>query len=159
MILNSYSGNTEETVDALNEAQGRNLEVLVVSTGGKIIEWAQIAQVPYIQMPSVSLQPRAAVGYNIRALARGILTRRRRDRRGSHGGGGERRDEVVLVCLGAVHYRPVRRPLVGGTVPAVQRVDRHHRLGDHRERRHQPRLCPQNPKGDDRRLCRGRPAV
>jgi len=68
LIANSYSGNTEEILDFFNQALDNNLNVAVVSTGGKLIEIAKEKNIPYIQMPATGIQPRSALGYNIRAL-------------------------------------------------------------------------------------------
>src|SRR3989344_9267737 len=41
IILSSYSGNTEEIIDAFEEAGKRNLPRAVISTGGKLLELAK----------------------------------------------------------------------------------------------------------------------
>ena len=68
IIANSYSGNTEETIDAFNEALKKKYPIAVVSTGGQLLNMAQERSLPYIQMPSTGIQPRMATGFNIRAL-------------------------------------------------------------------------------------------
>jgi len=68
IIANSYSGNTEETVDVALKAIERGLNLAIVATGGKLLEIAQKNEVPYIQLPVAGLQPRAALGYNLMAL-------------------------------------------------------------------------------------------
>jgi len=70
IIANSYSGNTEETIDAFRLALKHNLPVAAVSTGGKLLELARKAKKPYIQMPNIGIQPRSAVGYNTMAVAK-----------------------------------------------------------------------------------------
>ncbi|GIW66504.1 MAG: bifunctional phosphoglucose/phosphomannose isomerase [Candidatus Parcubacteria bacterium] len=70
LIANSYSGNTEETIDFLLQAISKNLPVAVVSTGGKLIELAKEHSLPYIQMPNLGIQPRSALGFNIKAIVK-----------------------------------------------------------------------------------------
>ena len=64
----SYSGNTEETLSGLNEAIANNFNWAVISSGGKLIEFAKSHQKEFIQIPS-GLQPRAAFGYLSKAVA------------------------------------------------------------------------------------------
>jgi glucose/mannose-6-phosphate isomerase len=67
-IACSYSGNTEETVAALNKAMLKRASVIVVASGGKLLEMAKEYNLFYIQLPSGSESPRAMIGYNIIAL-------------------------------------------------------------------------------------------
>ena len=68
IIAISYSGNTEETIDAFTEAWKNNVPVAVVATGGKLIELAKKEGVPFIELPAVGIQPRMALGYMAKAL-------------------------------------------------------------------------------------------
>jgi len=68
IIASSYSGNTEETVDAFTAARARHLAVAVVAAGGKLIRLADKFKVPYVAMPDYHFQPRMAIGLSIRAL-------------------------------------------------------------------------------------------
>jgi len=63
----SYSGNTEETVEALNDAVKYNLDWSVISSGGQLIELALKHDRPFVKVPS-ELQPRAAFGYMTKAV-------------------------------------------------------------------------------------------
>lgn len=67
VIVNSFSGNTEEAISAYEEARKRKLSVAVVATGGKLIDMAKADGAPYIQHPAAD-QPRLSLGYNIKAL-------------------------------------------------------------------------------------------
>ena len=69
VIASSYSGNTEETIDAFSIALERKLPLIAISTGGKLIEIAKDNQIPYIKMPDTGIQPRMALGYSIKAMA------------------------------------------------------------------------------------------
>lgn len=67
-IACSYSGNTEETVAALNKALLKRASVIVIASGGKLLEIAKEYNLFYIQMPAGSDSPRAMIGYNMIAL-------------------------------------------------------------------------------------------
>lgn len=68
IVVNSYSGNTEEALSAFNLAVEKRLPVAAITIGGKLLELAQKNSVPYIQMPNLELEPRMALGLNFRAL-------------------------------------------------------------------------------------------
>lgn len=68
VIASSYSGNTEEVLDTYNEARKRGLPLAAISIGGKLLERAKKDAIPYIQMPDTGIQPRSALGFNIKAL-------------------------------------------------------------------------------------------
>ena len=65
----SYSGNTEETLSGISDAKKNNLDWIVISSGGKLIDIAQEEDKEYIKIPS-GLQPRAAFGYLTLAISR-----------------------------------------------------------------------------------------
>lgn len=69
IIASSYSGNTEEVIDGLNQSLTKNLETAVMASGGRLMEMAKEKNLPYIQLPS-GFQPRMSVGFQIRALAK-----------------------------------------------------------------------------------------
>lgn len=69
IVASSYSGNTEETLDAYDVARRKGLAVAAIATGGKLLARARHDGVPYVQLPSTGIQPRMALGYSIRALA------------------------------------------------------------------------------------------
>jgi glucose/mannose-6-phosphate isomerase len=58
----SYSGGTEETLDAFEEARARAARVVTISSGGPLAELAAGQGVAHIRIPS-GLQPRASLGY------------------------------------------------------------------------------------------------
>ena len=67
VILNSYSGNTEETLSALDQAREKGAQIAVMAGGGKLLEQAQQHGDIFIQVPK-AIQPRMAVFYSFRAL-------------------------------------------------------------------------------------------
>lgn len=67
VIASSYSGNTEETLSSLAQAQERGAQIAIVASGGALINHAQSTGSAYVQLPG-HLQPRMAVIYNLRAL-------------------------------------------------------------------------------------------
>ncbi|MBI4119639.1 MAG: bifunctional phosphoglucose/phosphomannose isomerase [Parcubacteria group bacterium] len=68
LIANSYSGNTEETLDVFERAGKMKMSRAAISIGGKLIELAKKEGVPYIRMPDTGIQPRMALGFNFKAL-------------------------------------------------------------------------------------------
>jgi glucose/mannose-6-phosphate isomerase len=61
VICSSYSGNTEETITAFQAAQRLRGTMLVISTGGELMQRAKNAAIPFVQLPS-GYQPRMALG-------------------------------------------------------------------------------------------------
>lgn len=72
IISSSYSGNTEEAIDAFLEAGKKGLGRVVVSAGGKLLELARKEGAPYIRLPDTGIQPRLAAGYSFRALQKAV---------------------------------------------------------------------------------------
>lgn len=68
VICISYSGNTEETISALELAITKKLSIIGVATGGKIEELCKSHNIPFVKIPS-GIQPRSAVGYIFSVLA------------------------------------------------------------------------------------------
>ncbi len=60
LIASSYSGNTEETLSALDQALQRGASVICVGSGGKTYEIAQKNNLPFVKIEG-GLQPRFAV--------------------------------------------------------------------------------------------------
>jgi glucose/mannose-6-phosphate isomerase len=71
VIASSYSGETEETLSAMDEAIARGARCVAVGTGGRLVERAHDAGIPVVQF-SYRSAPRAALGYSFMCLA-GIL--------------------------------------------------------------------------------------
>jgi glucose/mannose-6-phosphate isomerase len=63
VIASSYSGNTEETLSAFEQALKINCKKLAVTTGGRLGEIAQRNGIPIFSLNYTS-QPRAALGYS-----------------------------------------------------------------------------------------------
>ncbi len=58
----SFSGDTEETVEALGEAENQGADVVVVASGGELARMADAIGAPVINVPDSIPQPRAALG-------------------------------------------------------------------------------------------------
>jgi glucose/mannose-6-phosphate isomerase len=67
LVASSYSGNTEETLAAYQQAKQRGAHILGITTGGKLGELCQQDNYPVILVPGGS-PPRAAVGYSFTTL-------------------------------------------------------------------------------------------
>jgi glucose/mannose-6-phosphate isomerase len=66
-IASSYSGNTEETLEALERAEATGATIVVVAAGGKLVDIAKEKGYPLAILPQAS-QPRYAVLYGFKAL-------------------------------------------------------------------------------------------
>lgn len=66
-IASSYSGNTEEALSALAEAETKGARIVVIAAGGKLGKIAAEKGYPFYQLPG-GFQPRMAVFYNFAAL-------------------------------------------------------------------------------------------
>ena len=66
-IASSYSGNTEETLSAIEQAAQKGAHIAVITSGGKLADIAKEKNYPLAIIPA-GLQPRHAVFYNLRAL-------------------------------------------------------------------------------------------
>jgi glucose/mannose-6-phosphate isomerase len=66
-IAASYSGNTEETLSALEQAEAKGAQIAIIAGGGKLVEIAEQKGYPLIVLPKAE-QPRYAVFYNLKAL-------------------------------------------------------------------------------------------
>ena len=64
VVCSSYSGSTEETLAAYDDAGERGAQRIAVTTGGPLAERARRDGVPVIPVPG-GFQPRAAVGYSL----------------------------------------------------------------------------------------------
>jgi glucose/mannose-6-phosphate isomerase len=66
-IAASYSGNTEETISALEQAEARGAQIALIAGGGKLADVARAKGYPLAILPKAE-QPRYAVFYNLKAL-------------------------------------------------------------------------------------------
>jgi glucose/mannose-6-phosphate isomerase len=67
LIASSHSGDTEETLDAFEQAVKRGCSLMVISTGGKLVERAAAVGCPIWRFSHAG-QPRAAVGFSFGLL-------------------------------------------------------------------------------------------
>lgn len=66
-IASSYSGNTEETLAGLDEAEEKGAQIVIICSGGKLAERAKEKNYPFYKIPG-GFQPRMAIFYNFAAL-------------------------------------------------------------------------------------------
>lgn len=67
VIIASYSGNTEEALSALDDAEMRGAQIAVIAGGGILHQRATDKNYPLLVLPKAA-QPRYAVLYNFKAL-------------------------------------------------------------------------------------------
>jgi len=60
VICISYSGNTEEPLSQFVEAVKKQIPVVSIASGGKLLEWSKRLNIPFIQVPS-GYQPRETI--------------------------------------------------------------------------------------------------
>jgi glucose/mannose-6-phosphate isomerase len=68
VIASSYSGATEETLSAFEQARDVNCRLFALTTGGPLGETCRKNKIPVATLPA-GLQPRAALGYSMVPLA------------------------------------------------------------------------------------------
>ncbi len=68
VISSSYSGNTEETLTALAEAENHGAQIVVIAAGGELAKQAEAKQYPTFLIPG-GIQPRMSSLYFLAAFA------------------------------------------------------------------------------------------
>jgi glucose/mannose-6-phosphate isomerase len=68
-ISSSYSGNTEETLEALTHAEAKGAMVVVIAAGGKLADIAHEKGYPLYEIPN-GVQPRMATFYFLNAFVK-----------------------------------------------------------------------------------------
>jgi glucose/mannose-6-phosphate isomerase len=64
-ICSSYSGNTEETLEVFEQLLGTGAKIVVISSGGKLIELAKKHGFDYVKVPDNWSSPRACLGFSV----------------------------------------------------------------------------------------------
>ena len=67
VIASSYSGNTEETISALHEAENAGAHIICISSGGKLADLAKEKGHLWVELPQAA-QPRFATLYSFKAF-------------------------------------------------------------------------------------------
>lgn len=67
VICISYSGNTEETLTAFQQALRKKIPVVAIASGGRLTELCKKKKIPLAKMPS-GIVPRLAIGYQFGSL-------------------------------------------------------------------------------------------
>jgi len=63
VVISSYSGNTEETLSALDDAMKRGAKIACITSGGKVAEIAKAKDFLSVELPK-GYPPRAALGFS-----------------------------------------------------------------------------------------------
>jgi glucose/mannose-6-phosphate isomerase len=64
VIISSYSGNTEETLEAMQQALTKKAQIVCVTSGGKVEELAKQNNLDIIKIPGGN-PPRSCIGYSL----------------------------------------------------------------------------------------------
>lgn len=75
VIISSYSGNTEETVNAMKEAIAKKAQIVCITSGGKVLEMARQHQYDFIEIPG-GKPPRSCIGYSVVQLIKVFIAKR-----------------------------------------------------------------------------------
>ncbi len=67
VIISSYSGNTEETINCMELAMAKNAKIVCITSGGKILETAKTKGFDNIVVPG-GMPPRSCLGYSLTQL-------------------------------------------------------------------------------------------
>lgn len=62
VIVSSYSGNTEETLSAMQMAISKKAQIVCITSGGKVLALAKQHQFDFIEIPG-GMPPRSCIGY------------------------------------------------------------------------------------------------
>jgi glucose/mannose-6-phosphate isomerase len=68
LILNSYSGNTEEVLDTFARATEEQIKIAILSRGGELIRVAEFVNAPHIVLPNLTVEPRFSIGHQLIGL-------------------------------------------------------------------------------------------
>ena len=68
IIISSYSGDTEETLDAFETARKAGHNTIAISKGGELLRVARENKTPFIELPKSDIPPRSALGFSLLAL-------------------------------------------------------------------------------------------
>jgi len=74
VIVSSYSGNTEETLSAMQQAIAAGAQLACVTSGGKVLELAKAAQMDFIEIPG-GFPPRSCIGYSLVQLVKILVVK------------------------------------------------------------------------------------
>jgi glucose/mannose-6-phosphate isomerase len=74
VIVSSYSGNTEETLNAMQEAIAKKAQVVAITSGGKVLQLAKQHQFDFIEIPGGN-PPRACIGYSLTQLIKVLVAK------------------------------------------------------------------------------------
>lgn len=74
LIACSFSGNTEETLAAYEDARSKNAHIVIAAAGGKLLELARENNHPYVVMSYDGATPRMFVLENLRAFIELLVT-------------------------------------------------------------------------------------
>jgi glucose/mannose-6-phosphate isomerase len=67
VIVSSYSGNTEETLQCMEQALKKGARVVCITSGGKVAELAKEKKLDHILVPG-GMPPRSCLGYSLTQL-------------------------------------------------------------------------------------------
>lgn len=74
LIVSSYSGNTEETLSAMQQGISKKAQIVCVTSGGRVLELAKQHQFDFIEIPGGN-PPRSCIGYSLVQLIKILVSK------------------------------------------------------------------------------------
>lgn len=74
LIISSYSGNTEETLSAMEQGMAKQAQIVCITSGGKVLELAKQHQFDFIEIPG-GFPPRSCIGYSLVQLLKVMVNK------------------------------------------------------------------------------------
>lgn len=74
VIVSSYSGNTEETLSAMQAAISKKAQIVCITSGGKVLELAKQHQFDFIEIPGGN-PPRSTIGLGLTQMIKILVAK------------------------------------------------------------------------------------
>lgn len=74
VIVSSYSGDTEETLSAMQQAISKKAQIVAITSGGKVLKIAKQHQFDFIEIPGGN-PPRSCIGYSLVQLIKVLVAK------------------------------------------------------------------------------------
>jgi glucose/mannose-6-phosphate isomerase len=74
VIISSYSGNTEETLEAMQVAISKKAQIACITSGGKVLALAKQHQFDFIEIPG-GKPPRSCIGYGLVQIIKVLIAK------------------------------------------------------------------------------------
>lgn len=73
IIIVSYSGNTREMLSVFKEASDKKMSLVILTSGGKLLDLANDTKYPIYVIPQKNIPPRLSIGWQLAGLAKILI--------------------------------------------------------------------------------------